>query len=224
MAKIIIVEDNIPLATDVVDCLKFDHHNVEPIYDGLEAMELLLSTHFDLIILDWDLPGLSGIDILRRFRDNGGDTPVIMLTGKGRVTEKEIGLDSGADDYLTKPFAMKELSARVRAQLRRTSKATSNTLKLRDMELDPLKFVLKKNGEEIKLLKTEFSLLEFLMRHPNEPFTSEALLTRVWASDSNSGTDAIRSCLRRLRKKLNDTNENNPIIETVHGVGYRLRT
>jgi DNA-binding response OmpR family regulator len=223
MAKIIVVEDDTELCQKISEWLKFEHYKVEFVHDGREALYMLQSAQHDLIILDWELPNLSGLEICRELRAAGEDAPIIMLTGKGQIRDKELGLDAGADDYLTKPFNMKELAARIRAQLRRTSKSRSNTLQVRDLELDPLKFIVRRNGTEIKLLRTEFRLLEFLMRHPDEPFTSEVLLARVWDTDSSVGTDAIRSCIKRLRKKLNDTDDASTLIETVHGLGYRLR-
>jgi DNA-binding response OmpR family regulator len=146
-----------------------------------------------------------------------------MLTGKNAISEKEAGLDSGADDYLTKPFNMKELSARLRALLRRPAGVVENVLKVRDIEMDPARYLVTKAGTEIQLLPKEFSLLEFFMRHPNQVFSSDALIQRVWHSDSDATGDAIRTCLKRLRKKLGDNDEKEPIIQTVHGVGYRMR-
>lgn len=223
MAKVLVVEDDIDLAGMVVDWLKFEHYTVELVYNGTEGMERLQTSEYDAVILDWDLPGMPGIDICRRFRSEGGTTPLIMLTGKDAMAEKEMGLDSGADDYLTKPFNMKELAARLRALLRRPAGLLDNMLKVRDIELEPTKYLVKKGGVEIQLLPKEFSLLEFFMRHPNQVFSADALIQRVWLSDSEATGDAIRTCLKRLRKKLEDSDEANPIIQTVHGVGYRLR-
>lgn len=223
MAKILIVEDDRDLGAMVVDWLTFEHHNVEIVHNGQEGLERLQISEYDAVILDWELPGLHGIDVVRQYRGGGGITPIIMLTGKGTIGDKEAGLDSGADDYLTKPFNMKELSARLRAVLRRPAGVASNILKVRDIEMDPGKYLVKKAGVEITLLPKEFSLLEFFMRHPNQVFSSEALIQRVWNSDSEATGDAIRTCLKRLRKKLGDDNDKEPIIQTVHGVGYRLR-
>jgi DNA-binding response OmpR family regulator len=224
MAKILIVEDDLDLGGMVVDWLRFEHYNVEIVHNGREGLERLQTSEYDAIILDWELPGMDGIEVCRRFRSEGGSSPIIMLTGKSAISEKEAGLDSGADDYLTKPFNMKELSARLRAVLRRPGGVVSNVLKVRDIEMDPSKYQVKKAGVEIQLLPKEFSLLEFFMRHPNQVFSSDALIQRVWHSDSEATGDAIRTCLKRLRKKLGDNDEKEPIIQTVHGVGYRLRS
>lgn len=224
MAKILVVEDDVDLAGMIVDWLTFEHYTVELVYNGTEGLDRLHASEYDAVILDWELPGLTGIELCRGFRAAGGTAPVIMLTGKDTITDKETGLDSGADDYLTKPFNMKELAARLRAVLRRPAGLLDNMLRVRDLELEPTKYLVKKAGQEIQLLPKEFSLLEFFMRHPNQVFSAEALIQRVWVSDSEATGDAIRTCLKRLRKKLGDDDEKNPIIQTIHGVGYRLRT
>jgi DNA-binding response OmpR family regulator len=223
MAKILVVEDDQNTANTIADWLKLEHYTVEVAYRGDDGLELLRASGFDAIVLDWEIPGVSGLELCRRFREEGGATPIIMLTGRSTVGEKEEGLDSGADDYLTKPFNLKELSARLRALLRRPAGVLDNVLRVRDIELDPGKFLVTKGGVELSLLPKEFSLLEFFMRHPNQVFSSDALIQRVWTSDSEATGEAIRTTLKRLRKKLGDNDDTNPIIQTVHGVGYRLR-
>ncbi|HEY9712601.1 MAG TPA: response regulator transcription factor, partial [Chroococcales cyanobacterium] len=183
--------------------------------------EKLQFYEYDLVVLDWQLPGLEGVDILKEFRSGGGITPVIMLTGKNSISDKETGFDSGADDYLTKPFHMKELSARVRALLRRPSTFVGNVLKAGQLELDPGNFKATKNGAEIKLQPKEFSLLEFFMRHPNQVFNTDTLLNRVWASESDATSDALTTTIKRLRKKIDAEGERS-FLTTVHGVGYKM--
>jgi DNA-binding response OmpR family regulator len=221
MAKILLVEDDRDLAGMVIDWLKFEHHLVEAVHDGEDAVNMLKSYQFDVIILDWQLPKLEGVDVLRNYRTGGGQTPVLMLTGKGAIAEKEVGLDAGADDYLTKPFHMKELSARLRALLRRPGNVTGNVLSARDICLEPATFRVTKGGADIQLLPKEFALLEFLMRHPNQVFSADALLDRVWKSESNVSPETVRTCLKRLRRKI-DTEEQDSLIQTLHGVGYKL--
>lgn len=223
MAKILLIEDDIDLAGMVLDWLAHEHYTVEVVHTGSEGLERLQLSSYDAVVVDWELPGMSGVQICREFRREGGTTPMIMLTGKDAIADKEEGLDSGVDDYLTKPFNMKELSARLRAVLRRPASLVENVLRARDIELEPTKYWVKKGGIEIQLLPKEFSLLEFFIRHPNQVFSADALIQRVWLSDTEATGDAIRTCLKRLRKKLDDTDEANPIIQTVHGVGYRLR-
>ncbi len=222
MAKILLVEDNEDLANSVRTFLMFEHHTVEHISDGQTASEHLRSFEYDLILLDWNLPRMDGIDILRRYRELGGKTPVLMLTGHDTVDEKERGLDTGADDYLTKPFQMKELGARVRALLRRPAQVSnSNLLVAGKITVDAQKYRVTVGGESINLVKTEFQLLEFFMRHPNQVFSAEALLNRVWPSDSEATTEALRTALKRLRKKVDPDGD---LLRTVHGVGYILET
>jgi DNA-binding response OmpR family regulator len=226
MAKILFVEDDTGLAEMVVEWLTFERHNVEVVHNGKEGFERLQLGSFDVVILDRQLPEMTGLEILKEHRAEGGTTPILMLTGMNTVTDKEAGLDTGADDYLTKPFSVKELSARIRALLRRSSKTTSNVLSAKDLVLDPTKHKVTKNGEEIHLLPREFQMLEFFMRHPEEVFSSDALLQRIWHSESEATPDAVRTCLKRLRKKIDgsDNEEDKSIIQTVPRIGYKLRT
>lgn len=221
MAKILVVDDDTDLAGMLEDTLTFDHHSVELVHNGAQAFDLLRFSAYDAIVLDWDLPEMSGLEICRNLRGRGNTTPILMLTGKGALDEKEAGLDAGADDYLTKPFQAREFSARIRALLRRASGLASNVLKIADLELYPSDFRVLRAGKEIKLVQREFQLLEFLMRHPNKVFSADALLTRVWATDSDASPEAFRTCLTRLRKKIDREGESS-LITTVHGVGYRL--
>jgi len=225
MAKILLVEDDTDLATMIAEWLSFEHHSVEVVHTGRDGMDRLRLCQYDCIILDWSLPEMTGLDICKNYRSNKGTAPIIMLTGKGSISEKEAGLDSGADDYLTKPFNMKELSARLRALIRRSAGGTSNILKVGELTVDPGKYRVIKNGKEIQLLPREFALLEFFMRHPDEVFSGDALLQRVWHSESDATSEAIRTCIKRLRQKLDaDADDDNSIIQTIPRVGYRLRT
>jgi DNA-binding response OmpR family regulator len=167
------------------------------------------------------LPELSGMEVCRRYRQTKGKTPILMLTAKNSVEDKEAGLDAGADDYLTKPFNMKELAARVRALIRRASDHPNNMYKLRDIEIDASEFRVTKAGSEIHLLPKEFRLLEFLVRHPHQVFSAEDLLASVWESDTSALLDTVRGHIKRLRKKL-DTPGETSIISTVYGIGYRI--
>lgn len=224
MAKILLVDDDLELSKMVFEWLTFEHHQVEMVHDGGKALDLLRFGNFDVVILDWDLPGMTGIEICSTYRGEGGQAPIIMLTAKSSISSKTEGLDSGSDDYLTKPFNMKELSSRVRALLRRSSSSTSDLLRAQDFVLDPVKYIVTKGGTEVHLPRREFSLLEFLMRHPDEVFSAEALMQRVWSTDSEASIDAIRTCMRRLRQKIGDDDSRPvPLIQTVHGIGYRLR-
>lgn len=222
MAKILIVEDDPELSGVLQDWLVSEHHVVDTVDDGTEADQLLRHYAFDLVVLDWDLPGMLGVEVCRQFRSRGGSTPILMLTGKGEIKDKTTGLDAGADDYLTKPFHPDELSARVRALLRRPAPVTAtNELKAGDLVLEPGTYRVMRAGKDIRLLPKEFALLEFLMRHPNVVFSAEALIDRVWSSDSDASPDTVRTNIKRLRQKI-DTEGQRPMIATVHGVGYKL--
>lgn len=221
MAKILLVEDELALSEVVVDSLEAQQHIVEHVSNGREAISRLKFYQYDLVILDWNLPELDGIEVCRQFRQAGGMTPVIMLTGKREVDDKEAGLDAGADDYLTKPFHLKELGARVRALLRRPAQAVSAVLSARDVTLCPTTHKVSKAGQPVSLLPKEFALLEFLLRHPNQVFSAETLIERLWPADSESSSNTIRTYVNRIRNKV-DSQDEPSLIATVHGIGYRL--
>jgi DNA-binding response OmpR family regulator len=223
MPKILLVEDNPEQSAFVEELLKGERYLVDIVDDGQAAILQLKCAEYDLIILDWQLPKLSGVEVCRQYRANGGVAPVIMLTGKMTDADKETGLDAGCDDYLTKPFSMRELLARIRAHLRRASYQQETVLVMHGIRLDAGNFNVTKDGEEITLLPKEFALLEFFMRNPDRVFSSDALIRRIWDTDSESSTNALRSALRRLRQRLGEDGENS-IIENIHGVGYRMRS
>ncbi len=221
MAKILIVEDDINLCNQVVAWLANEMHTVEAVHDGKEGSQRLRLYDYELAILDWQLPEMSGIEVCRAFRAEGGSIPILMLTGKTTIESKETGLDSGADDYLTKPFHMKELSARIRALLRRPHAISSNVLEVRGLALDTVQKRLKKNGEEIQLSPKEFALIEYFMRHPDQIFSQEALLEKVWSSESDATILSVYTTVKTLRKKIAAKDEPQ-ILSTIHGMGYRL--
>ncbi len=226
LAKILLIEDDKTLCALVSDWLIGQRHSVESVHDGRKADDLLKLGGFDLIVLDWDLPFKSGLELLKDFRERGGQTPVIMLTAKDGLSDKERGLDVGADDYVTKPFAVKELAARIRAILRRPPEILSEVLIRGDIKLDPNKHELTKAGVELRLQPKDFALLEFFMRNPNRIFSSDVLLARVWESESEATADALRTSIKRIRRTIDDTNEDGStsIIRTIPRVGYTLRT
>jgi DNA-binding response OmpR family regulator len=219
VAKILMVEDDLEVCEVVSDWLTEEHHVVDVVNLGQEAIERLRFDKYDVLILDWKLPDLSGIEVCKSFRAKGGTTPVIMLTGRTEISDKETGLDAGADDYLTKPFHPRELSARVRALLRRSADLKQNVLSCGDLVLDPQGFKVTKAGAEISLLPKEFAL--FFLRHPNQVFSPEALLDRVWSAESEASPDTIRVHITKLRGKI-DTEGQPSIIKTLHRQGYKM--
>ncbi|HEY9784643.1 MAG TPA: response regulator transcription factor [Candidatus Obscuribacterales bacterium] len=222
MPKILLVEDDAKLANMVRNWLKSQLHIVDATASGEEALEMLHRYPYDLVILDLMLPDLSGLDVCRKYRDAGGKTLILMLTGKQTVSDRETGLDAGADDYLTKPFDVRELSARVRALLRRNpGLLASDTIKIGELELDAKARTVLKSGKQLDLAPKEFLLLEFLMRNPNQVFSTEALFDRVWKTDSNSSLDTVRVYVSRVRNKIGEEIDS-PRLETLHGIGYKL--
>jgi DNA-binding response OmpR family regulator len=224
MPQILFVEDDKDLSAVVNEWLTADGYTVEVAHDGLTGWEFLRQYNYDVVILDWNLPGLSGPAMCGRYRAAGGVAPVIMLTAKSQITEKVEGFDSGVDDYLTKPFNLKELSARLRALLRRPQAVVTNVIINGYLELDVVKRRITKGGVEIHLLPRDFELLEFMMRHLDEVFSSEALLQRIWGSDAEATSDALRTSIKRLRQKLDVSDSDaQSFIENIPRVGYRLR-
>jgi len=218
LAKLLLVEDEIDLAKQLEDWFKREQHTIDVVHSGQDALNHLKISKYDLVILDWMLPQLSGLEVLQHMRSRNNRTPVIMLTAKDSEDDKEKGLDSGADDYVTKPFSLRELSARTRAALRRSSQAAKTILSAGDIELDPISRTVSKSNLELHLEPKEFNLLEFFMRHPQQVFSADALIDRVWPSDTLVSTDAIRTYIKILRKKL----DNERVIQNVRGVGYKF--
>jgi DNA-binding response OmpR family regulator len=221
MAKVLIVEDDESLRDSIVDYLSFDHHSVEPAPTCQDALDKLAISDFDALVLDWELPDGSGVDLLKRYRAKGGTAPILMLTGKNALADKEVGFGAGADDYLTKPFAFKELVMRVNALLRRPQALHGSVLRARDVVLDPHSYRVTVDGADLKLLPREFALLQFLMRNPNTVFSADALLSRVWESEVDASPAAVVACISRLRQKLEKKGDR-PFLRNIHGVGYKL--
>ncbi len=206
-----------------MDFLEAEGHVVEHALNGLDAEHLLSVSSYDLLILDWNLPGLSGIDVCKNYRSRGGTARVLMLTGKSTIEDKASGLDSGADDYLTKPFDMREVSARVRALMRRPEEIKADIIKYRGLELNCRSRQVSKNGVVIELFPKEFALLEFFIRNQGEAFSMEAIQKRIWPSDSESSPETLRVHIARLRSKIESEGEP-AILRTVHRVGYIMDT
>lgn len=221
MAKILIIEDDLEICRTIEDWLTGQLHTVETAHTGGDGLDRAGFYDFDLIILDLNLPDMDGINILKELRAKGLKIPILILSGRKEIEDKELGLDVGADDYLIKPFHVKELSARLRALLRRLPQSGENVLHAGAVSLDPKNCKVTSNGQEVTLAPREFALLEFLMRHPRQLFSADALLNRVWPSDSETAPDAIRVYMTKLRNKI-DVEGRPSIIRTVKGVGYEL--
>lgn len=205
----------------VLDWVRSEHHTGEMVHTGTDGRDRLKFYAYDLAILDWQLPGVTGIEICRQYRQEGGSIPILMLTGQNTMDDKETGFDAGADDYLTKPFDLRELRVRVRALLRRPSEVVPALVGSSSVSLDYKSYSLIRNGEKIKLLPKEFAVLEFLLRHPGQFLTPDQILNQVWDTDSDSTVDALRACIKRLRQRI-DKDDSPSLIQTSRGLGYKL--
>jgi two-component system OmpR family response regulator len=224
MSKILLVEEDVDLANSILVWCKSQHQDVEHVVDGLDALNLICNGSYEAVILDCDLQGLTGIDLCGRLRKDGNVVPLILLSGKGGVEQRITALDAGADDVLGKPFNLRELSSRLRALVRRASGVASSVFRAHDLELDTVSHRVLKGGSVVQLMPREFAMLEFLLRNKNQIFSAETLLQRLWHTDSESSPEAVRACIKRLRRKIDEgVSEDNSIIETVPKVGYRLR-
>lgn len=195
---------------------------VDLAHDAQEGTYLSEEEDYDLIILDLMLPGGDGLTICKQVREKGIATPIMILTAKTQVDDRVAGLNAGADDYLTKPFAFSELQARVQALLRRAHREASPTLKVADLELDPVSHEVRRNGQEIELSPKEFSILEFMIRNKNQVVTRTMILEHVWDYNFETFSNIVDVYMTHLRKKV-DGNENKKLIQSIHGVGFKIK-
>ncbi len=219
--RILLVEDNRRLSQSLKTALEEGGYAVDTAWDGPEGEDYAQAIPYDLIILDVMLPKKDGYCVCRDLRQQGVRTPILMLTARDAVEDRVEGLDSGADDYLVKPFALAELNARLRALLRRDLPEKSATLQVADLVLDPARHTAARAGQPIELTGREFALLEYLMRNPNRLITREMIITHVWDADFVSGSNVIDVYIRRLRRKIDDPFDLK-LLETIRGSGYRL--
>ncbi len=219
MSKILIVEDDENLLDMMSRYLRHEHYIVETSSNGKDAYALVNTYKYDILVLDWNIPGMTGVEICSKLRSNGNTVPILMLTGQSALDKKIAGFRAGTDDYLTKPFDIEELTVRLEALLRRSMQSSTTKLKVGPLELDPDKFKVSKDGQDVHLTAMEFSLLQFFMKNPDKVYSCEALLDRVWNADSDAHIETVRTCIKRLRQKLSSKDE---LIQNVHGVGYKL--
>jgi len=229
MAQVLLVEDEMELARVVTRELETAGYHVEHAGDGRAALDAFARARPDLVILDWMLPGLDGLEVLRRIRSESG-VPVLMLTARGEEVDRVVGLEVGADDYLTKPFSMRELIARTHALLRRLAhvqqvldddrRLEPRPIHYQGLVLDPAGYQARLDGQALELTRTEFDLLHLFMRHPGRVFGRAYLLDAVWGAHYVTGDRSVDNAVLRLRRKLGPLGDR---IETVWGVGYRLQ-
>lgn len=222
--RLLLVEDEPDLGVAIKQVLTHEAYVVDWFLDGNQAWSYLEDhgSQYTVAILDWMLPGVSGVELCRRLRAQNSALPVLMLTAKDRMVEKIIGLDSGADDYLVKPFDMPELLARLRALRRRSPQVQPRKLQVGTLTLDYATHSVTRGVQPtIALTTKEFQLLEYLMQHPNQILTRDQILTRLWEIGEEPASNVIAAQVRLLRRKLGE--DHTPaLIETIHGVGYRL--
>ncbi len=220
MTKILVVEDDETTRSSITDVLESMNCRVEATDDGQVALELCNVSTFDLAVIDWNLPGMTGLDLCKALRKNRSECRILMLTGKNTLDDKELGLDSGADDYVTKPFQIREFQARIRALLRRGQNTIEETIELGSIKIDSRKRKVFKDGVPVDMKMKEFDLLEFLARNKGNVYSLDALVGYVWSSDENVSFDAVRQCVKRIRQKLGGAEDST--IRTVFGVGYKI--
>jgi DNA-binding response OmpR family regulator len=221
--QILLVEDEVKLARFIELELASEGYQVSVAHDGMAGLTMARELAFDLAILDWMLPGLSGIELCRRLRSTGNKVPVILLTAKDEVSDRVTGLDAGADDYVVKPFSIEELLARVRAHLRRTQDGEEDILQFASLQLNRKTREVYRGSRAIMLTAKEFDLLEYLLSHPRQVFTKDQILENVWGYDFMGDSNIIEVYVRYLRLKLEENHEPR-LIHTVRGVGYTLRS
>lgn len=219
--RILIAEDDAPLATFIAKAFKSEDHTTEIASSGEDALQRLQKGSFDLLILDLNLPVVSGSEVLSKIRSGNADIPILILTATDEVAERVACLDAGADDYLTKPFSFSELSARIRAVLRRKNRARQTYLKVADLELDYMQRTVHRGDRNIELTPKEFGLLEYFMRNPGRRITRNMIIEHVWKLSPDTMTNVVDVYVNYLRKKI-DEGAKVRLIRTIRGVGYEF--
>ncbi len=221
--RILLVEDERRIAQSIKKGLEQERYAVDVVFDGIEGYDMASTEEYDLIILDLMLPGLDGVSLTTKLRKDKMHSPILMLTAKSQTHDKIRGLDSGADDYLTKPFSFEELLARIRALIRRPKENLSTQLIVRDLMLDTANFIVTRSKKAVALTQKEFALLEYLMRRPGTIHTKDQIISHVWDYDADILPNTVEVYIRNLRNKLDvPFPDKKPLISTVRGFGYTL--
>jgi len=221
--RILVIEDEHKIANSIKQGFEQEHYAVDVAYNGTAGLDLAMSEEYDCIILDRLLPEIEGVKIVKRLRTNNIHTPLLLLTAKTQVTDKVEGLNAGADDYLTKPFAFTELLARVRALIRRPAQASGPQFSVEDLTLDTETFEVYRGKKKLALSQKEFALLEYLIRHPHKIIKKEQLINSVWNYDADVLPNTVEVYIKHLRDKIDKPFSDLPnLIHTVRGFGYKL--
>jgi DNA-binding response OmpR family regulator len=219
--RLLLAEDEQELSHALVTVLKHNNYSVDAVYNGQDALDYINVGNYDGAILDIMMPKMDGITVLKKVRASGNSIPILMLTAKAEIDDRVLGLDSGADDYLTKPFSMKELLARIRAMTRRQTDATDSVLSFGNIALDRSKFLLSSPKESLRLANKEFQMLEMLLVHPGQVISADQFMEKIWGYDSDAEQNVVWVYISYLRKKLAALDAT-VTIRAVRGLGYTL--
>ena len=221
--RILVVEDEHRIANTIKEGLEQERYTVDVAYDGETGYDLASTEDYDVIVLDLMLPKMNGLEISQKLRQEDIHTPILMLTAKGQIQDKIKGFNSGADDYLTKPFSFEELLARLRALSRRPKKVLTDVLKVKDLTINLNNFKVIRDGKDIKLTSKEFSLLEYLMRNSGRVLKKEQIISHIWNYESDVLPNTVEVYIKTLRKKIDRPfSDQKPLIHTIRGFGYKL--
>lgn len=223
MAKVLLVDDDVDFADKLTRWLKGENYTVDTVHSGADALQLVNAFKFDVIVLDWQMPEMTGLQVCEQLRATGHHTPILFLTGLGDIDHKESGLNAGGDDYLVKPFDPRELTARIKSLLRRPTAVRSSILQVGSVSFDPSTLTLASDSQKLKVTQRECALLEYLMRHTDQHFSARALRDSVWPSSGEATDEAVRTCMKTLRQKLKGIGLED-FIKTMAGAGYFIES
>ena len=219
--RLLLAEDEVEMSNAVVAVLKHEHYSVDAVYDGQDALDYLETGLYDAAILDIMMPRMDGVTVVKKIRQQGNDIPIILLTAKSEIDDRVSGLDAGADDYLTKPFAMKELLARIRAISRRQGEVSDNEYVYGNLTLDRSTYLIKTPGGEKKLANKEYQMMEMLMANPGQIISADLFMDKIWGYDTDTEQNVVWVYISNLRKKLSQLGAN-VTIKASRGIGYSM--
>lgn len=223
MSKLLLIEDDQILSTFIKQFLVAKKFEVDVVLDGTQGLEWLQQQNYAVAIIDWDLPGTNGMEIIQQFRKGGGQTPIIMLTKRSKVADKVTGFETGADDYLAKPFELDELHARLTSLMRRPPVIKDSRVNIGALTIDLHNRVATVRGQQIELSRKEFAILELLAVNPEHLFSSDAIMDKVWSTESDGSIWAVRTHIARIRSKIGAIDDDTAqLIKTLYGQGYKM--